>query len=369
VPFGTLRPPVTSGSAPPLVSPPLMRLGPYEVRARIAEGGMAAVYVASRDGQLVALKMIREEYVRNEEFLKMFLDEGKIVSRLRHPNIVQTFDLGSEQGQAFIAMELLSGQSLHAVWDACRARGVRLTYPMIAWIGARVADALHYAHELRDEQGRPCDIVHRDVNPSNVFITYEGVVKVIDFGLAKAANRASKTATGVIKGKVAYMSPEQAMGEPLDRRSDVFALGTTLWELACDRRLFKGDDEVHTLERVHRAKVPDPTRLVAGFPPALWAALEPALARDPEARYATAAQMARALDALAGPAMNESAVAGVMRELFPQERGAAATGQPQQHAQPPPSVTVSSPVRRAVPVVLAIAVVLVIVVVAALALR
>ena len=255
------------------------------------------------------------------------------------------------------------------MWDACRSRGVRLTYPMIAWIGARVAEALHYAHELRDEQGRPCDIVHRDVNPTNVFVTNEGVVKVIDFGLAKATNRASRTATGVIKGKVAYMSPEQAKGERVDRRSDVFALGATLWELACDRRLFKGDDEVQTLERVYAAKVPDPTRLVAGFPPALWEALEPALARDREARYATAAEMALALDAFAGPAMNAAAVADVMRELFPHERARASGWLPERPVVQPPSATLSSPARRLVPVALVIAVVVVVVVVAALALR
>ena len=174
------------------------------------------------------------------------------------------------------------------MWDACRARGVRLRYDMIAWIGARVAAGLHYAHELRDQAGRPLGIVHRDVNPSNLFVTYDGTIKIIDFGLAKAANRASRTATGIIKGKVAYMSPEQAGGEPVDRRSDVFALATTLWEIACDRRLFKGDDDMQTLEQVRVARVPDPTRIVAGFPPALWAVLSPALARDPRERTATA---------------------------------------------------------------------------------
>jgi serine/threonine-protein kinase len=184
-----------------------------------------------------------------------------------------------------------------------------------------VAEGLHYAHELRDERGRPLGIVHRDINPSNLLVTYEGTPKIIDFGLAKAANRASRTATGIIKGKVAYMSPEQAGGEPVDRRTDVFALATTLWELACDRRLFKGEDDMHTLEQVRSAEVPDPTRLVAGFPPALWAVLAPALARDPRERTATAADLARGLDALAslgGPASARD-LAEMMRELFPPE--------------------------------------------------
>jgi serine/threonine-protein kinase len=301
-----------------------MRLGRYEVRAKIADGGMAAVYVAREDGgAVVALKMIRDEFARNKEFLTMFTDEAKIVARLRHPNVVRYHELANENGHVFLVMELLVGQSLWSVWEACRARGLRLRYDMIAWIGARVAEGLHYAHELVDEHGRPLDIVHRDVNATNVFVTYDGDVKIIDFGLAKAANRASKTAAGIIKGKVAYMSPEQAVGAPVDRRTDVFALGTTLWELACDRRLFKHSDEVETLKRVHAADVPDPTRLVEGFPPALWRILQRALARDKVLRYPTAAELVRDLDDFArgqGPGVEARTVADVMRELFADER-------------------------------------------------
>jgi serine/threonine protein kinase len=308
---------------------PPPRLGRYEVRAKIADGGMAALYVARRDdGEIVALKMIRDEFARNDEFLTMLLDEAKIVAHLRHPNIVSYHELCNEGGKAFIAMELLFGQSLWSVWDACRQRGVRLRYDMIAWVGARVCDALHYAHELRDAEGaqaghdRALGIVHRDVNATNIFVTYDGVIKVIDFGLAKAANRASKTAAGVIKGKVAYMSPEQAVGAPVDRRTDVFALGATLWELACDRRLFKQADDVDTLKRVHAAEVPDPTLLVDGFPPALWHVLRRALARDAEDRYSTAAEMGRDLDgfASAGAGVDAQVVAEVMQELFAEER-------------------------------------------------
>ena len=392
---------------------------------------MAAVYVARRDdGEIVALKMIRDEFARNKEFLTMLLDEAKIVGHLRHPNIVRYHELCNEEGTAFIAMELLFGQSLWSVWEACRERGVRLRYDMIAWIGARVADALHYAHELRDgeggrgdadadtgtgadakgEPGNPLGIVHRDVNATNIFVTYDGEIKVIDFGLAKAANRASKTAAGVIKGKVAYMSPEQAVGAPVDRRTDVFALGTTLWEIACDRRLFKHADEVETLKRVHAAEVPDPTRLVDGFPPALWAVLKRALARDPEERYQTAAELARELDGFAGTGVDAAVVADVMRELFAKERArqeawindASAPGG--RYVQQPltgrstfwsedearPSSTVKTPAppglapaavppgglaveettaRKLVPIVLAIVVVVAVVVVAALALR
>jgi serine/threonine protein kinase len=154
-------------------------------------------------------------------------------------------------------------------------------------------------------------------------VTYDGQIKIIDFGLAKAANRASKTAAGIIKGKVAYMSPEQAVGVPVDRRTDVFALGTMLWELSCDRRLFKCADEVETLKRVHAAEVPDPTRLIDDFPLALWRVLERALARDRDRRYATAAEFARDLEAFvknAGPGINATTVADAMRELFAEDR-------------------------------------------------
>ncbi len=313
----------TAGLAPD--SGMIRRLGGYELRAKIADGGMAEVHVARRiaepgAGEIVAIKMIREQFARNKEFVTMFMDEAKIVARLRHPNIIRYHELGSDGDQLFLAMDLLFGQSLWSLWDGCRARGVRLRYDMLAWIGARVADGLHYAHELVDEQGRPLDIVHRDVNATNIFVTYDGDIKVIDFGLAKAANRASKTAAGVIKGKVAYMSPEQAVGAPIDRRTDIFALGTTLWELACDRRLFKRSDDVETLRRVHAAEVPDATRIVDGFPPELWRVLSRALARDKGDRYRTAADLAHDLDGVAGAMSQDGAgarhVAKVMRELF-----------------------------------------------------
>jgi serine/threonine-protein kinase len=299
------------------------RLGKYEVRAKIAEGGMATVFVGRGPLGTCAIKMIRDEFTSNRDFVNMFLDEAKIVSRLRHPNIVQLFELGVEGPRLFLAMELLFGQSLWYVWDACRERGVRLRYDVIAWIGARVAEGLHFAHEARDENGRHLELVHRDVNATNIFVTYDGQIKIIDFGLAKAINRVSKTAAGVIKGKVAYMAPEQAIGAPIDRRTDIFALGTTLWELSVDRRLFKANDEIETLKRVHAADVPNPLDLVESYPPALWNVLKRALARDAKDRYATAADLARDLDAVArseGRAVAAQSLAEVMAELFAAER-------------------------------------------------
>ncbi|HTQ45643.1 MAG TPA: serine/threonine-protein kinase [Polyangiaceae bacterium] len=387
----------------PSSAPPLPKLGPYDVRGKIADGGMAAVYVAKRDDRLVAIKVIRDEFARTKEFRTMFLDEAAIAARLEHPNVVRYFELGGDAaGPAYIVMELLQGQSLWAVWEAAHARGVRLRYDVLAWIGARVAEGLHYAHELHGEDGTPLDIVHRDVNATNIFVTYDGAIKIIDFGLAKAANRASKTAAGIIKGKVAYMSPEQAVGAPVDRRTDIFALGTTLWEIACDRRLFKRSDEVETLRRVHAAEVPDPRLLVAGFPDRLWSILQHALERETEKRYATAAQMARDLDAFADGTVNQQVVAEVMNELFAQEKAhatawmtdASAPGsrpskeplkrrstfledegdvRPSAPAAIPPAPVAAAPAdslaRRLAPALLAIAIVIAVVVIAALALR
>jgi eukaryotic-like serine/threonine-protein kinase len=304
------------------------KLGRYEVRAKIAEGGMATVYVGremSPQGEVrvCALKVIRGEFSANPEFVAMFADEAKIVARLRHPSIVRMLELGVEGVRVFIAMELLDGQSLWTMWDACRAKGVRLRYDVIAWIGARVAEGLAYAHAACDDAGHPLEIVHRDINATNIFVTYSGDVKIIDFGLAKARNRTSRTAAGVIKGKVAYMAPEQAVGAPLDGRADVFALGTTLWELAVDRRLFKHTDDIETLKRVHAAEVPDPRSIASDFPDRLWGILRRALAREVGQRYQSAAEMARELDAFAqseGRQVTPAVVAEVMQQLFAEEK-------------------------------------------------
>jgi serine/threonine-protein kinase len=297
------------------------RLGSYELGAKIADGGMASVYVGRRstDRQLVAIKRIRDDYANSREFVAMFLDEARILARMHHPGIVRTLEIERDGAGVFIAMELLRGHSLWTLWDACRVRGERLSFPMIAWIGARVAESLHYAHELVDERGVPLEVVHRDVNATNIFVTYDGAIKVIDFGLARSANRSSKTAAGIIKGKVAYMSPEQAIGAPIDRRTDLFALGITLWELACDRRLFKHADEVETLKRVHAAEVPDPTTLVRRFPLPLARAIMRALERDVDRRYPTGAELARDLDAFALGYAGQVEIAAMIQDLFPDD--------------------------------------------------
>ena len=194
---------------------------------------------------------------------------------------------------------------------------------MVAWIGARVAEGLHHAHDLSDADGASQNVVHRDVNPGNIFITYDGHVKLIDFGLVKARRKVSQTAIGVVKGKLAYLSPEQVAGRPVDWRSDVFSLGATLWELSTDQRLFKRDDDVETVNAVREALIPDATLAVADYPSLLWLVLRRALAREPDDRHATAQELARDLDGVAraqGSIIQAATLADLMVELFGRDR-------------------------------------------------
>jgi serine/threonine protein kinase len=305
---------------------PFSRLGRYEVRSKIAEGGMAVLYLGrSSDVErpVVALKVIRPEFARDMNFVAMFLDEAKLTSRLSHPSIVKIFEQASHDGKLFIAMELLFGQSLAAVWEASQKRGPPLPPEIVAFIGARVADGLHHAHELKDDAGVPQEVVHRDINPSNIFVTYGGQVKIIDFGLAKAVDRITTTMAGVVKGKLAYMAPEQIAGPGIDRRTDIFALGTTLWELTVGRRLFKAENDAETMRNVREAHVFDPRVVVKGYPPRLADILLRALAKDPAARYPTAAELARDLDGYVmagGRIINPATVLEIMTNLFPGER-------------------------------------------------
>ncbi len=276
------------------------RVGRYEVGEKIAEGGMATVHLArlpEGGNRMVALKVLRRELAGDRDYVAMFRDEANLLAKLNHPSTVQLYETGEDQGIHYMAMELLIGQSLLGAWRAFQAHGAKMPYPLSAYICARAAEALHHAHELRDASGAPEHVVHRDVNPSNVFLTLDGRVKVIDFGLARSESRVSRTAVGIIKGKLAYLSPEQVEGHPPDRRADVFALGTTLWEITVDRRLFRLEGDIDTVRAIHACVVPDPRTLVADYPPELWGIVAKALARDLALRYPTAAQLALDLDA------------------------------------------------------------------------
>jgi eukaryotic-like serine/threonine-protein kinase len=304
-----------------------IRLGPYEIVAKIAKGGMATVYLGRAKApngriRIVAVKAIRHELSQDPQFVTMFVDEAKILSRLDHGNIARTLEFGEEGEQRFIAMELLLGRTLLEVWDACVARSLPLRLDFAAWICARVADGLHYAHELCDADGVWLNIVHRDVNPSNIFLTYDGQVKLFDFGLARAKGKRHKTESGIVKGKVAYLSPEQLVQLPVDRRCDIFSLGTTLWELTTMKRLFKRDNDIASAMAIQEAVVPDPRAMVPDYPDALWEIVRRSLAKDRNERYQRAEDFAKDLDKFVGKAAaSMGTLSGrVLDDLFPGDR-------------------------------------------------
>ena len=216
----------------------------YRRIAELGRGGMATVHLAAMQGshrvtKLVVVKELRPELAVNDEFVVMFFDEARLAARLNHPNIVQSYEVGEEDGRQFIVMEYLEGQPLHRVWNKLQAAG-KMSLALNLQVVHDVLAGLDYAHELTEFNGTHLKIVHRDISPHNVFVTYTGDVKVVDFGIAKAADSSTQTRVGTLKGKLTYMPPEQAMGEPVDRRADLFAVGVLLWESAAGRRLWQG---------------------------------------------------------------------------------------------------------------------------------
>ncbi len=286
---------------------------------------MAEVFLGRSSGppgdeRPVVVKRILPHLARQQQFVDMFRDEAQIAARIHHPNVVEVFELGEFEKQLYLVMEYLAGESAAAIARQLARRKKLLSFGLCTYLIAEVCAGLHAAHGLMDDEGDPLYIVHRDVSPANIFVTYQGEVKILDFGIAVAANRLSKTDAGQVKGKYAYMSPEQCRGKTLDRRSDVFSLGTVLYELSTCRRLFKRPSDMETLEAVCNEPVIPPSQLVAKYPPELERICLKALQKDPADRYATALEMRRELLAL-GEGLNRGkeppvSIAKVMRKLF-----------------------------------------------------
>lgn len=276
-------------------------LGRYRVVDEIGIGGMASVHLARADGpggfqKWVAIKRIHKHLAEDQTFISMFLDEARIAARITHPNVAQVFDLGTHRDSYWIAMEYLHGEPLREVMRVLdEGRGTPMSHAMVARVVADAAEGLHAAHELSDKRGHTLGLVHRDVTPHNLFLTYDGMVKVVDFGVAKVTDRMTKTRAGTLKGKLAYMSPEQVRGEDVDRRTDVFALGVVMWEITTGRRLFRMDNDLDTLERVQACIVPSPSSIVSNYPVELESVVMKALAKDKTRRYQTARELSRAL--------------------------------------------------------------------------
>ena len=267
--------------------------GKYYLLERINVGGMAEVFKAKVVGvegfeRIVALKRILPHIAEDEEFITMFIDEAKIAVQLQHANIAQIFDLGKVDDAYFIALEYVQGRDLRGIFDELRKHGQTMPMPQVCYLIMQVCEGLDYAHNKRDAQGRALNLVHRDVSPQNVLIGYEGEVKIIDFGIAKAAGKASKTQAGILKGKFGYMSPEQVRGLPIDRRSDIFALGIILYEMLTSQRLFVGESDFSTLEKVRNVEIVPPSSFNSKVPEPLERIVLKALAKDLEDRYQNA---------------------------------------------------------------------------------
>src|SRR3954469_15532187 len=301
--------------------------GKYYLLERINVGGMAEVFKAKTFGvegfeRLLAVKRILPNIAEDEEFITMFIDEAKIAVQLQHANIAQIFDLGKVDDSFFIALEYVHGRDLRSIFDRMRNKAESLPIAMACYVIMQVCEGLDYAHNKRDAQGRELHLVHRDVSPQNVLIGYEGECKLIDFGIAKAAGKAGKTQAGILKGKFGYMSPEQVRGLPIDRRSDIFAVGIVLYELLTNERLFVGESDFSTLEKVRNVEILPPSSYNKKIPDELERIVLKALAKDPEDRYQNAIDLHDDLQAFlhtAGEFYSRKDLAGWMKKTFGKE--------------------------------------------------
>jgi serine/threonine-protein kinase len=279
-------------------------VGAYSIVKRLAAGGMAELFLAVKQGpegfeKPVVIKRILPEYAQEAEFVAMFLDEARLLASLSHPNIVAVDELGEQDGEYFFAMEYVNGLNLRELRDLCRVVKVALPLEHVLTILCGAAAGLHYAHERKDEDGRSLDIVHRDVSPQNVLVSFDGAVKLVDFGVARSSEARAHTEAGQIKGKIGYMSPEQCRNRPLDRRSDVFSLGALLYEMTTGTRLYVGENDFVVLEKTAHGRFDPPSRVIAKYPRELELIVLRALALSPEDRYPNCRALSRDLEAFA----------------------------------------------------------------------
>jgi serine/threonine protein kinase len=304
--------------------------GKYELLRKIAAGGMGQVFLArerSSVERLVVLKLILPHLAEDDEFLTMFLEEARLVARLQHPNLVTILDLLEVEGRHCLAMEYVQGDDVRRLDKQSRLKGRLLPTGLVLRIISEAAAGLEYAHKARDAQGQPLRLVHRDVSPQNILVGFDGAVKIIDFGVAKAAGSGHQTATGVLKGKYPYMSPEQASGQHIDARSDQFALGVVLWELLTGRRLFKSESDMMTLRLVKDCQVPQPSQINPKLPPGLDEVVLRALAPTPDKRYPDCGAFRLALEDYIiqlRMAASTAHLSGFLRELYAERIAAEA---------------------------------------------
>jgi TonB family protein len=341
--------PPPAAPAPPAPSPVGSRFGQYLLEERVAKGGMAEVFRARMMGvegfqKTVAIKRILADMAGNDEFVTMFIDEAKLAAQLKHPNIVDIYDLGKIDRSFYIAMEYVEGHDLRDVLARCEQAGVTVPVPLALYCAAQLASALDHAHTTRDFDQRALGLVHRDVSPPNVLISNDGEVKLCDFGIAKALTKATHTRDGLLKGKLRYMSPEQASGREIDHRSDIFSLGLVLYEMLTGRKVFGGTSEAEILEQVRNPRVAPPSSLNPAVPPDVDRIVLRALAAEAGARHQSAEAIGKALEAAIrshGWAPDAATLAAFVRD--PASPVAVATVAPQPAAAPPPPPPPPSP--------------------------
>jgi serine/threonine protein kinase len=277
-------------------------VGRYAIFDEIASGGMATVYLGRLMGsggfaRTVAIKRLHPQFAKDPEFVAMFLDEARLAARIRHPNVVPTLDVVAASGELFHVMEYVQGESLSHLARGVRSRDERVPLPIVTRVMKDVLQGLHAAHEARDERGVPLNIVHRDVTPQNILVGVDGVARLLDFGVAKAAGRAQTTQDGQIKGKLAYMAPEQLMSAGVTRATDLYAASVVLWEMLAGERLFTGESELDVVAKLLQRHIEPPSHVVPGVPRAFDALVMRGLSARVEDRFATAREMAVAVGA------------------------------------------------------------------------
>jgi serine/threonine-protein kinase len=280
---------------------PLRVVGRYALYGKLATGGMATVHFGRLLGPVgfsrtCAIKRLHPEFAKDPEFVAMFLDEARLAARIQHPNVVATLDVVAMNEELFLVMDYVRGESFSRILRSSRRKGLELPEGFVGSVVAGMLHGLHAAHEATDERGEPLQVVHRDVSPQNVLVGVDGVPRVLDFGVAKAAARSQVTRDGQMKGKLSYMSPEQLQGQRVDRRSDIFAAGVVLWEALTGHRLFTGEDASQVLTRIISAPVPRPSQVNPAVRPELDALVLRALEKNPAARYATSREFAIAVE-------------------------------------------------------------------------
>jgi serine/threonine-protein kinase len=318
------------------------RIRDYEIIARLKAGGMATLFLARRVGAAgfsrhVAIKVVHPHLAEDQGFIRMFIDEALLSARIQHPNVVHVEELGEDHGTYFLAMEYVHGSALSTLLGSLAKLERRLAPDLAVWIAMRLADGLHAAHELRSDTGEPLGVVHRDVSPQNVILSMTGHVKLIDFGIAKAASSSGKkTETGSLKGKLRYMAPEQAYGQNVDRRTDIYALGIVLWEMLTYRKAFSAKTDAELIRLVLQPKLPPPSRLNPAVASELDGVALTALAPDPEERFQTALAFRNALYGAmpAAQRVNEEEIASLLRDVLAEEL------QKDAHTLPPKVVVV-----------------------------